>query len=94
MRWLLPILAQLTPPDSLPQPALTDGSIRTVLQIVFGFAGAVAVLIIVIAGFQYVLSQGDPQRTAKAKNTVIYAIVGLFVCIFSFAIVRFVIGRV
>jgi hypothetical protein len=79
---------------SLPRPQLLNGSLQTVLQLVFGAAGGVAFLIVVIAGFQYVLSQGDPQKTARAKNAVIYAIVGLIICISAFSIVSFVVGGI
>lgn len=65
-----------------------------VLSYVFTLAGAIAVIVIAIAGFQYVVSRGDPAGTAKAKNAIIYAVIGLVVCIMAFSIVRFVIGRV
>ncbi len=89
-------LAQITKGDvpSLPDPALDSNSVTNVLQIVFGLAGGIALLIVAIAGLQYVLSQGDPQNTAKAKNTILYAFVGLLICIFAFSIVSFVIGDI
>ena len=62
--------------------------------LVFGIMGAVALLVITIAGFKYVLSQGNPQETAKAKNTILYALIGLVVAILAFNIVKFVVGRV
>lgn len=68
--------------------------IQAVLQIVFALMGAIAVLIIVIAGLQYVLSGGDPQKTGRAKDTVLYAAIGLVVAVMAFTIVTFVLGRV
>ena len=56
--------------------------------------GIVAVLLILIGGLRYVLSGGDPQATASAKNTIIYAIVGLIVAIIARAIVVFVLSRI
>ncbi|MGD0284577.1 MAG: Mbov_0395 family pilin-like conjugal transfer protein [Candidatus Saccharimonadales bacterium] len=71
-----------------------DGSfVTTVLDIVFGIFGAVAVLFIVIGGFRYVISSGDPKNTAKAKNTIIYALVGLVITLSATAIVNFVAGK-
>lgn len=73
--------------------ALTP-AIQTTLQIVFGTMGAVAVLIITIAGFQYVTSNGDPQRVSKSKDAIIYAVIGLAVAILAFSIVSFVLDEV
>jgi hypothetical protein len=53
--------------------------------------GAAAVLIIVLAGFRYILSQGSPNEIATARNAIIYSSVGLVVIMFAFAIVNFVI---
>lgn len=80
------------PMNTLSQGA--DGTVTKVLQLVFGIAGAVAVLVITVAAFQYVVSQGDPQATAKAKNTILYAIIGLIVCALAFTIVTFVIDNI
>lgn len=78
----------------LPQPDASGAQVQVILRIVFGLAGAVAVLIVVIAGLQYVISSGDPQKTAKAKNTILYALIGLTIAIFANVIVTFVIGRI
>lgn len=80
-------------PGSTPSTNLQSSTLTTVLQIVFGIAGGIALLIVVISGLQFVLSQGDPQRTAKARNAIIYALVGLLVCILAFSIVTFVVGN-
>lgn len=78
----------------IPQTTVTSaGSVHTILQIVFALAGGVALLVIIIAGLRFVLSQGDPQNVTKSRNTIIYAIIGLIICITAFSIVTFVIGR-
>jgi hypothetical protein len=93
IRWL--ILAQIRQNDlKVPKTPLTNSSVDDVLKLVFGFAGAVALIIIVLGGFKYVISQGNPQETAKAKNTIIYAIIGLVVCLAAFSIISFVIQGV
>jgi hypothetical protein len=90
---LLSTLAQITPDEiNLPNKGgISDDVVHKALQMTFGVAGAVAVLIIVIAGFQYVMSTGDPQSTNKAKNTILYALIGLVICVFAFSIVTFVV---
>lgn len=55
--------------------------------------GAVAVLVIIIAGILYTTSGGDPALVTKAKNTLLYAVVGLVVVISAYAIVNFVLDR-
>lgn len=79
---------------NLPQPGADGGKIQDILSIVFAIAGAVSVLVIVIAGFMMVISAGEPAKVAKARQSIIYAVVGLFVCIFAFTIVTFVVGKV
>ena len=63
--------------------------VQDVITVVLGVMGAIAVLIITIAAFQYVVSAGDPQKTAKAKDTILYAFVGLLVAIMAIAILKF-----
>lgn len=78
----------------IPQGEANGNVISVISRIVFALLGATSVLIITIAGFKYVLSQGDPQAVAKAKNTILYAVIGLIVALSGFTIVSFVIGRV
>ncbi len=82
--------------DSLPKAtsAAGSGNIHSIIQIVIVIMGAVALLIITLAGLQYVLSQGDSQKVAKAKNAIIYALIGLVVIIFAQVIVTFVVRNV
>ena len=79
---------------NLPNPTNAAGGdlIHVALTISFGILGAIAFLIIVIAGLQYVLAQGDAQATAKAKNTIIYALVGLVLAIVAQSIVSFAVN--
>ncbi|MDL2341581.1 MAG: hypothetical protein QFB87_00695 [Patescibacteria group bacterium] len=82
-------------PGSTPGSSLTDTpEIKTILGIVFGVVGALSILVITISGFRYVLSAGDPKRTAQAKDGIIYALVGLAVAIMAETIVAFVIGKI
>ena len=47
---------------------------------------------IIIGGFRYIISSGDSGQITSAKNTILYAIVGLVIVLFAQLIVRFVIG--
>lgn len=79
---------------SIPKPQATNSQVEVILRFVFTVAGAVAVIVIIIAGISYILSAGDPQRTAKAKDAILYAVIGLAVAILANVIVTFVIGRI
>lgn len=61
------------------------------LNMVYFLAGAIAVIMIIVAGIMYVTSSGDSGRVTKAKNMLTYAIVGLIVVIIAFAITYWVI---
>jgi len=75
-----------------------DGALANALQpiilAVIFLVGIVAVVMIVLGGIQYSTSQGDPGKTKKAKDTIMYGIIGLVVAILAFAIVNFVLGAV
>lgn len=78
----------------IPQGDAKAETIKTVLQVVFGLAGSIALLIVTRSGFRYITSQGEPQKIAKEKDSILYAIVGLVICILAFSIVSFVLGKV
>jgi uncharacterized protein YacL len=83
--------------NALPKVA-TNGAdsgnvIKNIMQAVFAITAATALLIITLAGIQYIISQGEPQKTAKAKNTIIYALVGLVISLVGASVVTFVLGR-
>ena len=78
---------------NIPQKGLTSVTVDNIMKIVFGTLGAIALIIIIIAGIKFMTSQGNPEALAKARNTIIYAAVGLAVAVGAFSIVTFVIGR-
>lgn len=78
----------------VPKGQLTSLTVGNGIQLVLGVAGAIALIAITLAGLQYVLSQGNPQDTAKAKDIILYAIIGLVICILGYAIVGFVVKNV
>lgn len=74
-----------------------DGSIKsvigTVINILSMVVGAVAVIMIIIGGLRYVLSGGDSNGVTGAKNTIMYALIGLVIVLFAQVIVKFVLTK-
>ena len=67
----------------------TTNIIKGVLYVV----GIIAVVMVIIGGVQYATSAGDQNAVTKAKNTILYGIIGLVIAILAYAIVSFVVGR-
>ena len=70
-----------------------QGVITTVLSVFSWIVGIASVVMIIYAGFKYVTSQGG-DGTATARNTILYAVIGLVIVALAQAIVRFVIGKI
>lgn len=68
-----------------------NGIFRQVTNIIIYIVGVIAVIMLVIGGIKYVISGGDSKKVTDAKNTILYAIIGLVIAFLSYAIVRFVI---
>ncbi len=68
--------------------------IRKVLTFIFSLMGIVAVIVIILGGFHFLTSTGDPGKIKKGKDTIIWGIVGLLVVLFSFAIVNFILTKI
>ena len=66
--------------------------ITSIVNVLLMIVGVVAVIMIIIGGIKYVTSAGDAAATS-AKNTILYAVVGLVIAAFAYAIVNFVVGR-
>lgn len=64
--------------------------IKTLINTLLFVVGALAVIMIIVSGILYVTSTGDAGRVAKAKNTLMYSIVGLVVAFLAYAIVNWV----
>lgn len=68
--------------------------IVNILNAIIGVSGLIAVIFIIVGGIQYMTSTGDAAKTKKAKDTILYALIGLVVCVLAFAIVNFVISNI
>jgi heme/copper-type cytochrome/quinol oxidase subunit 2 len=71
-----------------------DAEIGLILGLVYTVAGVAAVIVIIIGGIRYATSNGDSSGMQTAKNTILYAVVGLIVIIMAAAITAFVINSV
>ena len=67
-------------------------AITSIIKVILFIVGALAVVMIIYSGIQYLLSAGDSAKVEKAKNTIMYAIVGLVVAIAAYAIVTWVVS--
>lgn len=70
------------------------GIFQTIVNVILFIIGAVAVIMIVVGGVRYTVSNGDSNAVQGAKNTIMYAIVGLVVAIIAYALVNFVVVNI
>jgi len=80
------------------QPDSATGSlsntIKEVINVISVLAGAAAVVMIIIGGFRYITSAGNAEGAKAAKNTILYAIIGLVVIALAQIIVHFTLNTV
>ena len=68
-----------------------DSAIKKAINTMLYIVGVAAVIMIIYGGIQYVISHGDSGKIAAAKNTILYAVVGLVFAIVAYAMVNFII---
>jgi hypothetical protein cdiviTM7_00647 len=81
--------------EGMPTELIGDNGVfsritNTVLLIV----GLISVIMLVYGGLRYILSGGDSKKVTDAKNTVLYAIIGLIISLLAYSIVNFVLNSV
>ena len=69
-----------------------ESSAGTIINAIIGVLGVIAVVVIIYGGVQYMTSSGDSGKVKKAKDTILYGVIGLVICALAFAITNFVIG--
>ncbi len=74
-------------------PETINGLISTVINLFSLVVGVVSVIMIIIGGFKYITSNGDSGSVGGAKNTILYAIIGLVIVALAQVIVNFVLAR-
>lgn len=70
-----------------------DGVLMSAINIIAWIIGVASVIIIIISGLKYITSAGDPKQIASAKDTLLYAIIGIIIFVFAQAILNFVVAR-
>ena len=71
-----------------------EGVFTQITNTVLYAVGIISVIMLIYGGLRYVVSGGDSKKVTDAKNTILYAIIGLIISILAFAIVNFVINAV
>lgn len=70
-----------------------DGLFKVLANTLIFIIGAIAVIMLIVGGIRYVVSGGNDQAVQGAKNTILYAIIGIAVAFLAYAAVNFVIGQ-
>lgn len=65
-----------------------QGFVKSIFTLVLGLAGGIALILIILAGYRFMASQGDPEKIVVARQQLTAAIVGLLFIIFSFVILQ------
>ena len=68
------------------------GIFRTITNVLLFLVGAVSVIMLIIGGIRYTISGGDSTAVTAAKNTILYAVIGIVVSLLAYALVNFVIS--
>ena len=71
---------------------ITYSFAQTIVGLLIFALGIIAVIMIIVGGIRYTVSNGDPSKIKAAKDTILYSIVGLVVALLAYAIVAFVIN--
>lgn len=74
-------------------PNSLSSVLTTVTDILLFLMGAISVIMIIVGGIRYATSQGDQTQMQSAKNTILYAVIGVVVSIAAYAIVSFVVTQ-
>lgn len=74
-------------------PEDLNAQIRNITNTMLLIIGVVAVIMLIVGGFRYVLSGGNEKSVGAAKDTILFAVIGIVVALLSYAIVNFILGR-
>ena len=81
--------------DSMPTELIgPEGVFTRIANVVLYIVGAISVIMLVWGGVRYIISGGDSKKITDAKNTILYAIIGLIIAVLAFAIVNFVLNAI
>ncbi len=85
---------KLSPGDVKNMPTLSASGVLTgTLNVIYFFVGSIAVIMIILGGYRFTTSGSKPEQVARARNTIIYSVIGLIVVMFAFVVTQFIVGR-
>lgn len=67
-----------------------QGMFKKITDVMLFIIGAVSVIMLIIGGLRYVISGGDQNAVSGAKNTILYAVIGIIVALLAYAVINFV----
>jgi cell division protein FtsN len=78
--------------DAFGQDEPTDPRIiiANVIRIVLGFLAVIFLVLLVVAGFKYMTSQGNEEQTGDAKNQIVSAVIGLLIILSAYGVTLFI----
>lgn len=91
--WVSKVFAQIEPPLVPDTPTRIEDVIANIINVLLFVVGVTAVIMLIVGGIRYITSGGSQENVTKAKNTIIYAIVGIVVAVVAYALVNFVVTR-
>ncbi len=81
--------------DEMPTTLIGNGGvINNITNTILYVLGIISVVMLIVGGVKYALSAGDAKAVTDAKNTILYALIGLVIAILAYSIVSFVLGLV
>ena len=87
--------AEAAKTDEMPSELLgSNGIFTNITNTILYVVGAISVIMLIFGGIKYAVSAGDSKKVTDAKNTILYAIIGLIITILSYSIVNFVLNVV
>ena len=87
--------ADIARAEGMPAELIGDNGVFTQLtSIALAIVGALSVIMLIWGGVRYIISGGDSKKITDAKNTILYAIIGLIIAVLAYAIVRFVLNTI
>ena len=69
-------------------------NVTSIINGVIGVLGVVCVVVMIVGGINYMTSGGESAKVKKGKDTILYGLIGLVICVLAFAIVNFVITNI
>ena len=83
-----------TVPKTVGEDTELENNVVNILNAIIGVLSFACVVVIIIGGVTYMTSSGDAGKVKKAKDTILYGVIGLAVCVLAFAIVNFIISNI